>query len=340
MRTYSLRGYSSNTHGQKKRRNISFCVFLLLLTLTSPSSNRSQKEGSVLSMVRQSNSDTSRRDFWDGFHEKLNMLEEYARLHPEDARAHYEYGILCLKGLHTANKAKDAFQKALSLKPDFFEAYNGLGWAYLDTWGMRSALLMPVPAADLERAVGCFDLAIERKPDYADSYLGLGCAYRQMGLHAKALRCLQRLIQLTPDDAAAWDLLSRTHEALAQYEEAIEARLQRMRFISEENKETAITCHHYLPVRGSDYYLDLIELGRLYEKIGQYDEAIDFYKQATEKKSDEPLAYHHLGLAYFSKGDKESAFAQLGILQSICHGTEPENACDHYAEDLFQRIHE
>ena len=332
--------YFSNANAQGKGRSIAFCVCSLLLILTSPSSNRGPKDDSALSMVHQSSSDISQKDFWQGFHERLSALEEYATLHPDDARAHYEYGILCLKGLHTATKAKEAFQKALSLEPDFVEAYNGLGWAYLDAWGMRSTLLVRASPADLEQAVGYFELAIKLKPDYADSYLGLGCAYRQMGIQAKALSCLQRLIQLTPDDAAAWDQLSRTHEALAQYEEAIEARLQHMRFASEENNETAITCHYYLPVRGSDDYLDLIDLGRLYEKTGQYDKAIDAYKNATKKKTDEPLAYHHLGVAYFGKGDKESALAQLKILQNICGGADPEKACDHYAEDLFLRLQE
>lgn len=278
--------------------------------------------------------------FWNGFQEKLDNLGAYAFQHPEDAGAQYRYGMLCLKGLHTADKAKDAFKKAISLKRDFAEAYNGLGWAYFDLWGIRAALMRSISKDDVRRAERAFWRAIELKSEYSDAYLGLGCVYMLMRHYANALKYLQRVVALDPNNDEAWDMLSQTYEASAQYEKAIDARLQNMRFRSDTSTEIAITCNHHLTGHNRDGYFDLINLGRLYEKAKHYNAAIQVYEQAVERKPDEPEGYHRLGLAYFGKGDKESAFVQLGLLQSICEGTEPEKACDHYAEDLLQRIHE
>jgi tetratricopeptide (TPR) repeat protein len=278
--------------------------------------------------------------FWNGFQDKLDNLEAYALQHTEDAGAHYRYGMLCLKGLHTADKAQDAFKKAISLKRDFAEAYNGLGWAYFDPWGIRAALMRSIPKDDVRRAERAFRRAIELKSEYSDAYLGLGCAHMLIGHYTNALKYLQNVVALDPNNDEACEVLSQTYEASAQYEKAIDARLQGMRFRSDTSTESAINCNHHLSGHNRDGYFDLINLGRLYEKAKQYNAAIQVYAQAVEREPDAPEGYHHLGLAYFSKGDKESAFVQLGRLQSICQRAEPEKACDHYAEDLLQRIHE
>ena len=333
MRSHRLGGRSATTNQHRKSRNVSSIIPLLLLVVFSTYN--------ALDGIARPNVDSVPRDldFWKGFQEKLDSLETYARLHPEEASAQYRYGRLCLKGLRTAGSARDAFRKAIALKTDFAEAHNGLGWAYLDLWGMRAALSRATPRADLEQAAEAFKLAIELKSGYSDAYLGLGCAYMQMSLNAKALECLQRVIELDPNNAEGWHLLSGTYEALAQYQEAINANLPHMLFSVDESTPTAISCRHYLPEEHfHDDYLDLIRLGSLYEKAGQYDAAIQVYNQALKRNPDEPQGYHHLGLAYFAKGDKGSALAQYYILQNICWNTDPENACDHFAEDLINRL--
>lgn len=337
MKRYSLRFEDSKTTGKERGRSILVFLLLLLLISTFPT-KLGTKDDVVLSMVSQSGSESREREFWIGFQEALVRLEGNANLHPEDPKAVYEYGNLCLKGLHTGSNARTAFEKALALKPDFAEAYNGLGWAYLDTWGMSSALLMRAAKPDLEEAIRNFRLAIKFNPDYSDSYIGLGYAYGQMGLNAEALASIRRALEFDPHNAEAWDLLSRTKEALAQYEEAIGAQLQSLRFRSQETRETALTCHYHFPRGESDDYLKLIELGGLYEKISHYDEAIGSYKQAIQMEPLEPQGHHHLGLAYFLKGDMKSAFGQYTALRKICLDADPDKGCDGFARDLFDRI--
>lgn len=336
MRTGSLK--FENSKRTVKRRGRSTWVFLSLLLLFTSPSMLCTKDDIVLSMVLQSASESRPPEFWKGFHEALVRLEGNANLHPEDAKGFYEYGNLCLKGLHTGSQARAAFERALALKPDFAEAYNGLGWAYLDTWGIDSALLTRAAKPNFEEAKRNFRLAIKFNPDYSDSYIGLGYTYGQMGLNAEALAFIKRAIEIDSHNPEAWDLLSRTREALGQYEESIEAQLQTMRFRSQETGETALTYHHYLPPRESDSYLRLIELGRLYEKISHYDEAIGSYKQAIQMEPIEPEGYHHLGLAYYLKGDKKSAFAQYTALRTICRKADPDSGCDGFTRDLFDRI--
>ncbi len=338
MRTLRFTGFSGQTDGARKRRRVSVGMSSILLVLFPPIlSNHSAQDN----VDRRVSTPLPRYvSFWNGFHERAASLEVYANLHPEDANAHYQYGEICLKGLHTAGSARVAFKRAISLKPDFAEAHNGLGWAYFDLWGTSAAFCLPPPMPDVRHAIEAFELAIACRSDYSDPYLGLGCAYMWMADYSKALGYLKRVIELDPNNGDAWDMLSRTYEELTDYDDAIGARLQTTLFVSDKKMETAIECDHRFPPRHLADYLDLMELGRLYEKTQQYHAAIQVYEQAVLRNPDEPQAYHHLGLAYSAKGDKASALTQYRILQAMCLHADPETACEHFAEDLIDRIRE
>src|SRR5262245_51729587 len=66
------------------------------------------------------------------------------------------------------DRALADFDKAIQLKPDYADAYNNRGEAYLDK-------------GDKERAFADFDKAIQLKPDYADAYNNRGKAYFYKG---------------------------------------------------------------------------------------------------------------------------------------------------------------
>jgi hypothetical protein len=60
-------------------------------------------------------------------------------------------------------EAIDAFSKAISLKPDFVEAYNNMGNALKDQ-------------EKLDEAIEAYNKAISLKPDYAEAYSNIGIA--------------------------------------------------------------------------------------------------------------------------------------------------------------------
>ena len=67
-----------------------------------------------------------------------------------------------------------AFEDTLKLSPNYFEAYIGIGRAYINS--NRN-----------EEAIGPLKNAITINPGHADSYERLGAAYRNLGEHEKAL---------------------------------------------------------------------------------------------------------------------------------------------------------
>ena len=69
--------------------------------------------------------------------------------------------------------AIDYLEKAISLKPDFAEAYNNIGYAY-DGLG------------EYQKAIGYLEKAISLKPDYATTYINIGAVYYELGEYQKA----------------------------------------------------------------------------------------------------------------------------------------------------------
>jgi len=275
--------------------------------------------------------------FWQNFHERLAELETISRLNPDSAEAQCEYAKAYMKTSRGAEKAIELFKRAIELKPDFAEAYNGLGWAYLDTWGIRAAMRPPL-RKNCTAAIEFFEKAVSLNPDYFDSYLGLGFCYKRLDRNKEALPYLEKAVQLKPDDGNAWTYLMLVYEALNRYEEAIEAQKRDIQVGSDDEMTMEKLYARNDPGRGKDGYLDLLDLARLYEKNGQIDEAMACYEQAKAMDPSEPIAYHHLALALFAAGQREAAFIQYNLLLSLCPSTDDQEICQHYVDDLTHRL--
>ena len=105
----------------------------------------------------------------------------------------YSLGTLYMKGAQNA-KARSAFERALTLKPDFAEASNGLG-----------ALLGQ--SGDLAGAVARFQAALDTTPEYPDALNNMGYALLQSGRDADAYPLFQKALALQPDFAEAYNNL-------------------------------------------------------------------------------------------------------------------------------------
>jgi tetratricopeptide (TPR) repeat protein len=267
----------------------------------------------------------------------LAELETISRLDPDSAEAQCEYAKTYVKTSQGAEKAIELFERAIKLKPDYAEAYNGLGWAYLDTWGIRAAL-RPPSRKNCTVAIEFFEKAVSLNPAYFDSYLGLGFCYNRLGRNKDALPYLEKAVQLNPDDGNAWTYLRLVYEELNRYEEAIEAQKRDIQIGSDDEMTMEKLYARNIPGRGKDRYLDMLDLARLYEKNGQIDEAVTCYEQAKTLEPFDPIAYHHLALALFAAGQREAAFFQYNLLLSLCQNTDDQEVCQHYADDLTHRL--
>ena len=79
-----------------------------------------------------------------------------------------------------------AFQKAVSIKPDYVEAYINLGNAFQEK-------------GNLEEAITSFEEALSIKPDYAEAYYNLGNALNHAGKRYEAIQAYNKALSIKPD---------------------------------------------------------------------------------------------------------------------------------------------
>lgn len=131
-----------------------------------------------LSITEKPSGDTKEK--LDELTKKSEFLEGVGvKLEPED---YFNLG-LDLFYKEEYEKAKDAFGKAIKLKPD-----------YADTWNNKGVALHDI--GQPEEAVKSYDKAIKLKPDYADAWYNTACAYSLKGDKEKSLENLQKAIKL------------------------------------------------------------------------------------------------------------------------------------------------
>src|SRR5512136_1841452 len=86
------------------------------------------------------------------------------------------------------SEALSSCNKALSIKPDYADAWNGRGVALAE-------LKQPAEALD------SYDKALTFRPDYADAWINRGWALVDLGRDAEAVASFDKGLAINPDDA-------------------------------------------------------------------------------------------------------------------------------------------
>jgi tetratricopeptide (TPR) repeat protein len=102
-----------------------------------------------------------------------------------------------LNDIGKKNEAIEAYDRAISLKPDYADAYLNKGRTLSDI-GKKN------------ETIEAYDRAISLKPDYADAYLNKGNVLRSIGKINEAIEAYDRAISLKPDYADAYLNKGRT----------------------------------------------------------------------------------------------------------------------------------
>ena len=117
--------------------------------------------------------------------------EQMLRDRPNDARAHYNLGIVMERAGDTSD-AITHYEEAIRIKPDFAMAYYNLA-ATLERIGR-------VPEA-IER----YEQVVRIEPARAEAHTSLGLAFAQTGRGEEAIAQYQRALQIAPDNQDAWN---------------------------------------------------------------------------------------------------------------------------------------
>ena len=153
---------------------------------------------------------------------------------------------------HYYDQARQCFDQAIAIKPDFFGAFNNLGNVYL-------ALRMP------DKAVESYRRAIALNPNFAVAYNNLGRSLRALGDFDAAVSNYRKALELEPDLVSAHLNLATT-VSHREYDSDMQA-LER---VIEKNG----------PDNAANIEL-LFALGKSYEDIGDTEKSIDTFLTAN-----------------------------------------------------------
>ena len=152
-----------------------------------------------------------------------------------------------------------AFQNAISIRPDYAEAYNNMGNTLKEQ-------------GKLEEAIDAYNKALFNKPDYAKAYTNMGNALKEQGKLEEAIYAYNKAISIKPDFAEAYLEMGITFNDQDKLEEAIEA------------FTNAVTIN-------PNYSEAFNNMGNILKEQHKLDEAIEAYNKAVSIKPDTAEAW-------------------------------------------------
>lgn len=216
---------------------------------------------------------------------------------------HYARGMaqLHLFTLDGNAAAREQFNKAIELDPDFCDAWTGLGFGHLRDLNLegnrdrRECVAEGLAAA--KRAIAC-------DPDSSQAHLCLGTAYVWSERWDLAMAETELAIQLNPSNAHACmalgnrlDLVGRTEEAITQLETALQ-----------------------LNPRDPRIRIFMRYLARAYLNARNYEKAEEWIRKALYQDPEWPLALYMLATILGHQGRAKEAKAALEECERITPG--------------------
>ena len=227
--------------------------------------------------------------------------EEQSRLAkiPTDSLAAYNLYTqgrdnLYKRRLNTLLRAREQFEAAIVLDPDYAEAYSGLADSVLLLLNNHQAISTD-EAFDVAEAA--LDKALSLNPDLADAHASLGLLKHKMWEETRAGPGLEEAeasfvsaLKLNPNNASAYMWFASVRGTQQRTEEAIELYHESLR----------------LDPLGKIPYANL---PGLYALRGQNDEALALYVKAVEIHPEWPTAYQNLARHLQGLGRLDEAIA-------------------------------
>jgi len=196
----------------------------------------------------------------------INDYEKAITLKPDYAEAYYNLGVT-LREVGQIDDALKSYEKALAIKHEYPGAHNNLGTILL---GLGS----------LDSAVDHFEWAVAFKPNYAEAHNNLGVAKRQQKKFNQAIKSFEKAIDIQPNYIQAHFNLGNTLHELGQLETAIKS----------FKKVIAIK---------PDYAEAHNNLGMTYQQLGQINDSINEYEKALASNPGYADVYYNL--SYLNK---------------------------------------
>lgn len=189
----------------------------------------------------------------------------------------------------THAQARQMFDRALELDPQYATAYAALGWTYLVEW----ALQWSQDPRTLERAFALAQKAIALDEALSQAHMILGVVYLWQKQHVQAIAEGERAIALAPNSAEGYAWLANILNFAGKPEEARGLAENAMRL----NPQYPGPWH-------------LFELGHAAYLLGRYEEASIALKRALTRDPEFWPAHLHLAVNSSESGQEAAAQAE------------------------------
>ena len=169
-----------------------------------------------------------------------------------------------------------AYEKAVNIRPDYAQGWNGQGQTLYEL-------------KEYKQALTAYDKAIQIQPDYLQAWSGRGFALQKLQRYKEAIASFNKALELQNNAPEVWNAKGEAFSNLNQYENAI------------RSYDKAIEYK-------TDYQDAWYNKGLVFHDLKRYDEAINAYDKAIELKSDYDQAWYARGNALVNLQRYEDAF--------------------------------
>ena len=195
-------------------------------------------------------------------------------LKPDYADAYNNMGV-ALKDQDKLGESIEAFNKAVSIKPNYADAYNNMGLALKDQ-------------GKLDEAIEAYNKALSLKPNYAEAFSNMGFALKEQGKLDEAIEAYNKSISLKPNYAEVYSNMGNALQDQGKLDQAI----------------TAYNKAIFLKPNYAEAYNNM---GSCLKEQGKLDEAIEAFNKALSLKPDYAGAYNNMGLTLQDQGKLDEA---------------------------------
>jgi len=280
---------------------------------------------------------------------------------------------MSLQALGDATAARNALQRALSLRPDDGATALDLGTLQLNAGEIDAALVTLATAmhrlpqepraafrhgtaaflaGDYVRAVSSFETATRLKPDWMEAWNNLAAAHGKQQDFFAAIAAGRNALRLSPDDAAAHQALAALQSNLfdrASLEEGLQHATQAVKLdpsMAQAHRFAAILLRKLGDPSGAESHarralelaprdIDVIDtLGEQLQLNRNTHDAVDVYAKALAAGLESSVLHRQYGIALLHDGQLDASQSELR--DALRHAPDDQRAIAHLGVAIAQ----